>query len=112
MSTPSAAFCAIDFGTSNSAIAIPAPGDAGQTGMRLVPLEGAHLTMPTAVFYATDTDDLPPAARPGPSLDDALPRCFGRAAVQAYIDGELDARGEPKPARAGPARAGPAGSSL
>ena len=87
MSTPRAAFCAIDFGTSNSAIAIPAPDDAGQTGMRLVPLEGAHLTMPTAVFYATDADDLPPAARPGPSLDDALPRCFGRAAVQAYVDG-------------------------
>ena len=58
MSTPRAAFCAIDFGTSNSAIAIPAPDDAGQTGMRLVPLEGAHLTMPTAVFYATDADDL------------------------------------------------------
>ena len=35
-------FCAIDFGTSNSAIAIPAA--AGQVGMRLVPLEGEHLT--------------------------------------------------------------------
>lgn len=83
-------FCAIDFGTSNSAIAIPSAGDAGaagQTGMRLVPLEGEHLTMPTSVFYATDTDDLPPTARPGPTADDALPRCFGRAAVQAYVDG-------------------------
>lgn len=80
-------FCAIDFGTSNSAIAIPPAGEAGSAGMRLVPLEGAHLTMPTAVFYATDADDQPPAARPGPTADDPLPRCFGRAAVQAYVDG-------------------------
>ncbi|MBT9609559.1 MAG: Hsp70 family protein [Aquabacterium sp.] len=83
-------FCAIDFGTSNSAIAIPTavtPHHATQAGMRLVPLEGAHLTMPTAVFYATDADDQPPAARPGPTADDPLPRCFGRAAVQAYVDG-------------------------
>ena len=78
-------FCAIDFGTSNSAIAIPAA--AGQAGMRLVPLEGEHLTMPTAVFYATDADDQPTGVHPGPSRDDGLPRCFGRAAVQAYVDG-------------------------
>jgi hypothetical chaperone protein len=77
-------YCAIDFGTSNSAIAIPR-GEG--SGMRLVPLEGEHLTMPTAVFYATDRHDLPPTAVPGPTLDDALPRCHGRAAVQAYIDG-------------------------
>ena len=75
-------FCAIDFGTSNSAIAIEA-----DSGMRLVPLEGEHLTMPTAVFYCTDADDLPPAALRGPGGDDTLPRCVGRAAVQAYIDG-------------------------
>ena len=80
-------FCAIDFGTSNSAIAIPQAGEAGSAGMCLVPLEGEHLTMPTAVFYATDADDQPPAARPGPTADDPLPRCFGRAAVQAYVDG-------------------------
>ncbi len=79
--------CAIDFGTSNSAIAIPTAADAVQAGMRLVPLEGEHLTMPTAVFYATDADDLPPGIHPGTGLDDALPRCFGRAAVQAYVDG-------------------------
>ncbi len=77
-------FCAIDFGTSNSAIAIPE--DGGQR-MQLVALEGGQLTMPTAVFYATDRDDIPVTARPGPSLQDALPRCVGRAAVQAYIDG-------------------------
>jgi hypothetical chaperone protein len=79
--------CAIDFGTSNSAIAIPTAAHAGQAGMRLVPLEGEHLTMPTAVFYATDADDLPPGVHRGPHVDDPLPRCFGRAAVQAYVDG-------------------------
>lgn len=77
-------YCAIDFGTSNSAIAIPKQ-DA--SGMRLVPLEGEHLTMPTAVFYATDRDDQPPGVTAGPSVHDALPRCHGRAAVQAYIEG-------------------------
>lgn len=69
-------FCAIDFGTSNSAIAIP---DA-DAGMRLVELEPGHLTMPTAVFYFVE----------GPELD-GPPRAFGRAAVAAYVDG-LDGR--------------------
>lgn len=76
-------YCAIDFGTSNSAIAIP----AGAGGMRLVPLEDGHLTMPTAVFYCTDADDLPPGTVRGVGADDALPRTFGRAAVAAYIEG-------------------------
>jgi hypothetical chaperone protein len=81
-------FCAIDFGTSNSAIAIArAPGDAAGPGMRLVPLEGQALTMPTAVFYCTDADDLPPNTYKGNTFDDSLPRTFGRAAVQAYVDG-------------------------
>lgn len=75
-------YCAIDFGTSNSAIAIPAPGDAG---MRLVPLENGQPTMPTAVFYCTDADDLPPSVHRPPLPE--LPRTFGRAAVQAYVDG-------------------------
>ena len=79
-------YCAIDFGTSNSAIAIPRSLTEG-TGMRLVPLEGEHLTMPTAVFYCTDADDLPPGTWRGTHLDDSLPRTFGRAAVKAYIDG-------------------------
>jgi len=69
-------YCAIDFGTSNSAIAVP---DAGG-GMRLVELEDGHTTMPTAVFYFVD----------GPELD-GPPRAFGRAAVAAYVDG-LDGR--------------------
>jgi len=73
-------FCAIDFGTSNSAIAVPdaAPGAGG--GMRLVELEPGHTTMPTAVFYFVE----------GPELD-GPPRAFGRAAVAAYVDG-LDGR--------------------
>jgi len=69
-------FCAIDFGTSNSAIAVP----SGDAEMRLVELEPGHRTMPTAVFYFVE----------GPELD-GPPRAFGRAAVAAYVDG-LDGR--------------------
>ncbi|MBW8829223.1 MAG: Hsp70 family protein [Burkholderiales bacterium] len=65
-------YCAIDFGTSNSAIAIPAPAGA----MRLVELERGHSTMPTAVFYFVE----------GPETN-GPPRAFGRAAVSAYVDG-------------------------
>ena len=64
-------YCAIDFGTSNSAIAIPA-GEA----MRLVELEPGHRTMPTAVFYFVEGSEAH-----GP------PRAFGRAALAAYVDG-------------------------
>lgn len=66
------AFCAIDFGTSNSAVALPTP-----EGMRLLPLEGAELTMPTAVFYFAE----------GPHDEEGPPRAFGRAALQAYVAG-------------------------
>lgn len=69
-------FCAIDFGTSNSAIAVPE--QAG--GMALVELEPGFRTMPTAVFYFVE----------GPEHD-GPPRAFGRAAVAAYVDG-LDGR--------------------
>ena len=83
-------FCAIDFGTSNSAIAIPGPGPGSSSSsrgsaatMQLVDLEAGHVTMPTAVFYFAPTSG---AAEPaGP------PRAFGRAAVAAYVDG-LDGR--------------------
>jgi hypothetical chaperone protein len=71
-------YCAIDFGTSNSAVAIPNLPDA--TGMRLVELEPGQTTMPTAVFYFVE----------GPE-NDGPPRAFGRAAVAAYVDG-LDGR--------------------
>ncbi|MEO9067258.1 MAG: Hsp70 family protein [Caldimonas sp.] len=68
---PAATFCAIDFGTSNSAISVPVDG-----AMRLVDLEPGQRTMPTAVFYVADS----PA--------NEAPRCeFGRAAIAAYVDG-------------------------
>jgi len=58
-------YCAIDFGTSNSAVALPgAP-------VRLAEVEGTFATLPTAVFFNVDEGR----------------REFGRAAVQAYIDG-------------------------
>jgi hypothetical chaperone protein len=66
-------YCAIDFGTSNSAIAIPDPTG----GMRLVELEQGQRTMPTAVFYFAE----------GRHDADGPPRAFGRAAVAAYIEG-------------------------
>ncbi len=73
---PTPRFCAIDFGTSNSAVALPLP--AG--GVRLVELEPGWRTMPTAVFYRAD----------GPAHVEPL-REYGRAAVAAYVDG-LDGR--------------------
>jgi hypothetical chaperone protein len=59
-------YCAIDFGTSNSAVAVP----DGAT-LRLAPVEGAYTTLPTSVFFNTDENT----------------REFGRAALEAYIDG-------------------------
>ncbi|ASL44410.1 Chaperone protein DnaK [Burkholderia sp. AD24] len=59
-------YCAIDFGTSNSAVAVP---DGGV--LRLAPVEGAYTTLPTSVFFNTDENT----------------REFGRAALAAYIDG-------------------------
>ena len=64
--------CAIDFGTSNSAIALPT-----DDGVQLVPLELGQPTMPTAVFYAVE--GLAPHEDPH--------RHFGRAAVAAYVEG-------------------------
>ena len=66
------AFCAIDFGTSNSAIALP----AGK-GVRLVELESGQRTMPTAVFYAVE----------GLAAHEEPQRHYGRAAVAAYVEG-------------------------
>ena len=71
-------FCAIDFGTSNSAVAVP-DGDT----MRLVELEPGFATMPTAVFYPAEGD------RSG--RGEGAPCQFGRAAIAAYVDG-IDGR--------------------
>ena len=68
---------AIDFGTSNSAVALP----LGTAQVRLVELEPGHPTMPTAVFYRADT----PAQQPDAE------RLYGRAAVAAYVEG-IDGR--------------------
>jgi hypothetical chaperone protein len=68
-----AMYCAIDFGTSNSGIAVPQPGG----GVRLLEIEPGRPTMPTAVFYATE--GLAPHEPPR--------RLYGHAAIAAYIDG-------------------------
>jgi len=63
-------YCAIDFGTSNSAIAIPDPkGSRG--AMKLAVIDDSFVTMPTAIFY---------------NAEDSI-RVFGRAAIAAYVDG-------------------------
>jgi hypothetical chaperone protein len=59
-------FCAIDFGTTNSAVALPRDGR-----MTLAEIEHGYPTLPTAVFYNAEDNS----------------RCFGREAVQAYVDG-------------------------
>src|SRR5205809_5167281 len=74
----SATYCAIDFGTSNSAVAVP----DGAT-MRLIELEPGFRTMPTAVFY--------PAEGVGRGRATPAPCEFGRAAIAAYVDG-IDGR--------------------
>lgn len=58
--------CGLDFGTSNSTLAL-----ADATGARLLPVEGAEVTLPTAVFWP----------------EDGTPS-FGRAAIADYIEGE------------------------
>ena len=63
---PANDYCAIDFGTSNSAVAIPHEG-----GMRLIELEPGFQGMPTAVFYNAEEET----------------RYFGRQAVAAYVAG-------------------------
>jgi hypothetical chaperone protein len=59
--------CGIDFGTSNSTVSVMSGGQS-----RLIPLEGAAVTLPSAVFW--ESDGAPPE--------------FGRAAIAAYVGGE------------------------
>ena len=64
--------CAIDFGTSNSAVArAVADANTRSTRIELVPLEQGATSMPTAVFYNADDGS----------------RHFGRAAIAYYVDG-------------------------
>ncbi|MEN9417576.1 MAG: hypothetical protein RI988_1196, partial [Pseudomonadota bacterium] len=46
-------WCAIDFGTSNSGVAVPAADGAAT----LVAVEEGWPTMPSAVFWFTDEDE-------------------------------------------------------
>ena len=64
--------CAIDFGTSNSAIALPQA-----RGVKLVELEPGYRTMPTAAFYSIEGL----AGHEDPTVQ------YGRAAVGAYVSG-------------------------
>ena len=66
---PVSSYCAIDFGTSNSAVVVPDPAVAH--GLALVALEDGRATMPTAVFYDSEDGS----------------RRYGRAAVSAYVEG-------------------------
>lgn len=61
------AYCGVDFGTTNSTVGLCAPG----ASPALIPLEGEHLTIPSALFF---------------SLEDGQ-TYFGRAAVFEYMDG-------------------------
>jgi len=69
MTVAAAAYCAIDFGTSNSAVAVDDPGRPGHS--KLVALEGEQPTMPTAVFHDSEDGS----------------RRFGRDAIAAYVEG-------------------------
>ena len=59
--------CGIDFGTSNSSLGYCVGDDA-----RLVPLQGTHTVVPTAVFFSFEDDTT----------------CFGREAMERYLSGE------------------------
>jgi hypothetical chaperone protein len=56
--------CGVDFGTSNSSVAISEKGNVS-----LVPVEEDHLTIPTAIFYPVES------TKP----------VFGRSAVEAFL---------------------------
>ena len=72
---------AIDFGTSNSAVALPDGAGLAAGAVQLAELEVGFRTMPTAVFYRADT--------PPQQLE--ADRLYGRAALAAYVEG-IDGR--------------------
>jgi len=59
-------FCGLDFGTSNSTVAVQGAAD-----VELVALEGAARTLPSSIFF---------------DFSNGAP-VFGRAAIQSYVDG-------------------------
>ena len=60
--------CGLDFGTSNSTLAVEREGQA-----HMVPLEGQETTLPSALFFDFQTDDIH----------------FGRQAIQHYTQGHF-----------------------
>jgi hypothetical chaperone protein len=69
-------YCAIDFGTSNSGIAVPV-ADSPDGAVQLLELEPGRPTMPTAVFYAVE----------GLAAHEEPQRLYGSAAIAAYVEG-------------------------
>jgi hypothetical chaperone protein len=69
-------YCAIDFGTSNSGIAVPV-AQAQDGAVQLLELEPGRPTMPTAVFYAVE----------GLARYEEPRRSYGSAAIAAYVEG-------------------------
>ncbi len=59
-------YCGIDFGTSNSAVCVGSGNE-----VRLVPIEGEAVTLPSAIFFNAETDEV----------------TFGRRAIAEYLDG-------------------------
>ena len=59
--------CGIDFGTTNSAVSIAKHSSTPE----VVPLEGNNLTIPTAIFFEEDTNNV----------------FYGSNALKNYIDG-------------------------
>lgn len=58
--------CGLDFGTSNSTLGI-----CGDSGAKLLPLEGGKPTLPSAIFYSFEDNQT----------------YVGRAAIDEYVDG-------------------------
>lgn len=61
-------FCGLDFGTSNSTF-----GTVVNNKPKLIPLEQEKLTLPSAVFFHFDLNEI----------------FYGRAAINEYVDGEF-----------------------
>lgn len=61
-------YCGLDFGTSNSTLGV-VQGNKSE----LVPLESGKLTLPSAIFFHFETDEI----------------FYGREAITEYIDGEF-----------------------
>ncbi len=60
--------CGLDFGTSNSGVALPAPGG----GVALARVEGDETSIPSAIFFPSETSQH---------------AMYGRAAMREYLDG-------------------------